>query len=85
MEQRFILKGKRRKAMKLGDMSLPQAWGVLRSAFNNFSEFARKATRLCFYLVVLIVSSFLAFMVLKSIVHMFVWIQGNWDPVFLIF
>ena len=58
---------------------------MMKNLINDLSITARKVSRFCLYFVVCIGSGFAAFMFIKVIVHMFVYVQTNWGPVWWIF
>ncbi len=58
---------------------------MFKKTIQDISQFFRKLSRLCFYLVVIVASMFLSFLVIKAIVHAYVWIQEHWPAVWWIF
>ena len=54
---------------------------MIKEIIQNVGQIFRYFSRLWLYFVVLVLSSFLTFLILKTVIHGFVWVQNNWPPV----
>ena len=58
---------------------------MIKNFIQNLGQIFRYFSRLWLYFVVLVLSSFLTFLILKTVIHWFVWVQNNWPPVWKCF
>ena len=54
---------------------------MIKDFIQNLGQIFRYFSRLWLYFVVLVLSSFLTFLIFKAVIHAFVWVQNNWPPV----
>jgi len=58
---------------------------MVRKILQNLSQVFRKLSRLYLYFVLLFLTGFVSFLIIKVVVHWLVYIQRSWPPVWWIF